>query len=312
MSRDLKILALTGGVGGAKLAFGLSKLLPPEQLAFIANTGDDFEHFGLTICPDLDTLTYTLAETANPETGWGRQDETWNFMAAMEQLGGETWFSLGDRDLALHHQRSQMLAEGSALSEVTDTVRRAFDIKHAIWPMSDSPVRTIVATPEEELAFQHYFVRDRCKPAVTGFRFDGIDRAAPIQEALNWLESVDAIVICPSNPFVSVDPMLSIPGFRDRLKARSAPVIAVSPIIGGQALKGPAAKMMKELGVPVTSTAVAAHYGDLIDGFVLDNTDAHAASEVSCATVVTNSVMVTLEDRIKLAERTLDFASELI
>ncbi len=312
MSSALKILALTGGVGGAKLAFGLSKLLPPEQLAFIANTGDDFEHLGLTICPDLDTLTYTLAETANPETGWGRQDETWNFMAALEQLGGETWFSLGDRDLALHHQRAELLASGASLSEATHALRRAFDIKHTIWPMTDMPVRTIVATPEEDLAFQHYFVRDRCKPTVTGFRFDGIAAAQPVADALNWLEEVDAIVICPSNPFVSVDPILSIPDFRERLRAARAPVIAVSPIIGGKALKGPAAKMMKELGVPVTSAAVAAHYGDLLDGFVLDNTDAQAASEVACATVVTNSVMVTLEDRIQLAERTLAFAAELI
>lgn len=312
MNTQMKVLALTGGVGGAKLAFGLSKLLPPEQLAFVANTGDDFEHLGLTICPDLDTLTYTLAETANPETGWGRRDETWNFMAAMEQLGGETWFSLGDRDLALHHQRAQMLAEGASLSDVTDRLRRAFDIQHTIWPMTNSPVRTIVATPSEELAFQHYFVRDRCKPSVTGFRFDGVEAAQPVQDALSWLDTADAIIICPSNPFVSVDPMLSIPGFRDRLCASRAPVIAVSPIIGGKALKGPAAKMMKELGVPVTSAAVAQHYGDLLDGFILDDTDASAASEVGCATVVTNSVMVTLEDRIQLAERTLAFAAELI
>lgn len=308
---SLKVLALTGGVGGAKLAYGLAHHLPPERCAFVVNTGDDFEHYGLSISPDLDTLTYTLSNLANRELGWGREDESWNFMAALEQLGGETWFRLGDRDLALHHARRALLDQGQGLAEITATLTSRLGVKHPIFPMTDDAVRTIVQTPEGELAFQHYFVRDRCAPNVTGFRFDGIERAQPSPQMLSWISDADAVIICPSNPYVSVDPILSLPGVRDALFASEARVIAVSPIIAGQAIKGPAAKMMRELGVPVTTATVAEHYGDLLDGFVVDDSDATAIHSIPCAAMATQSLMVTLADRIELAERVLEFADDL-
>ncbi|MEQ8486999.1 MAG: 2-phospho-L-lactate transferase [Pseudomonadales bacterium] len=306
-----RVLAITGGVGGAKLALGLAHLLGPDEVAFAVNTGDDFEHLGLQIAPDLDTLTYTLSGLANTDLGWGRQDETWHFMSALEALGGETWFRLGDRDLAMHVTRTRMLAAGASRTEVAAHLARSLGVAHRILPMSDDPVRTTVNTPEGPLAFQHYFVRDRCAPAVTGFEFAGAAAAAPSAAVMDWLASADAVVICPSNPFVSVDPLLSLPGFRDAVRAARAPVVAVSPIIGGSAIKGPTAKMMRELGVPTEATQVAAHYGNLLDGFVLDSQDAALADRIETATVVTHTVMLTLADRIALAESVLEFAARL-
>jgi LPPG:FO 2-phospho-L-lactate transferase len=238
-------LAITGGVGGAKLALGLSHVLSPDEIAFAVNTGDDFEHLGLSISPDIDTLTYTLADLANRELGWGRQDETWAFMDTLERFGGETWFRLGDRDLALHAYRTQALRAGSTLTGVTAEICRKLGITQAVLPMSDDPVRTTILTPDGPLAFQHYFVRDRCRPAVTGFEFRGADQARlnPRIEAL--LPDLKGVIICPSNPFVSVDPLLSIGSTRALLAGLTAPVVAVSPIVGGTAIKGPTAKMMK-------------------------------------------------------------------
>ncbi len=311
MARAAKILALTGGVGGAKLGLGLARLLPADALAFAVNTGDDFRHLGLEICPDLDTLVYTLADLANPETGWGRRDETWSFMSALEALGGETWFKLGDKDLAMHVTRTRMLAEGATRTEVAAALARALGVDHPILPMSDDPVRTVVHTEAGPLAFQHYFVRDRCAPAVSGFEFQGVGDARPNPAILEWLEQADGVVICPSNPFVSVDPMLALPGLREALAAARAPVVAVSPIVGGTAIKGPAAKMMKELDLPAGADQVARHYGDLLDGFVLDRRDAAAAERISVPTVVTQTVMVTLPDRTDLAAAVLGFIDEL-
>ncbi|MCY3818170.1 MAG: 2-phospho-L-lactate transferase [Gammaproteobacteria bacterium] len=313
----MRVFALTGGIGGAKLALGLAKVLAPDEVAFVVNTGDDFEHLGFHVSPDVDTLVYTLAGEANIETGWGRQDESWQFMRAAEQFGLPTWFRLGDRDLALHIYRRQRLAEGATLTEVTRETCRRLGVAQPVLPMSNDPVRTRVLTPDGSLAFQHYFVRDRCRPTVTGFEFDGIEDASINPELSALLgagassDRPGAIVICPSNPFVSVDPILAVPGMRDMLRSAGAPIIAVSPIVGGQAIKGPTAKMMRELDIPASATAVARHYRDLITGFVLDECDASREAEVAdlgLATAVTRTVMSSLDDRIALARDVLAFA----
>ena len=304
-------LALTGGIGGAKLALGLAQVLRPDEVAFVVNTGDDFEHLGLHISPDLDTLTYTLAGRSNIATGWGRGDETWHFMAALEELGGETWFRLGDRDLGLHVERTRMLSAGATLTAVARHVGTALGIAHPILPMSDDPVRTVVHTAQGTLAFQHYFVRDRCQPQVTGFDFQGAGEAAPNPSILEVLQDCRGILICPSNPFVSIDPILAVAGMRAALKACPAPVVAVSPIVGDRAIKGPTAKMMRELDVPSTARQVALHYGDLLDGFLLDEQDASQHGTLPVRTAVAQSVMVTLEDRIGLARAAIEFTEHL-
>lgn len=314
-------LAISGGVGGAKLALGLSHVLAPEQLTVVANTGDDFVHLGFNISPDLDTVMYTLADVSNKDLGWGQVGESWNFLEALSSLGGETWFQLGDKDLATHVVRTRMLIAGKTLSEVTEYLCGQLQIKHPLVPMTDDPVATIINTVGgESLAFQHYFVRDRCKPEVTGFDFEGLNSASPavgFMSALND-QSLAAIVVCPSNPFVSVDPVLKLPGVMAAIERSGAPMIAVSPIVGGQAIKGPAAKMMAELGMPQSALAVARHYNDKypgkMQGFVLDELDRQLRPEVEAlgyATIVTNTVMVTLQDRIELAGTVLDFANEI-
>jgi len=305
------VLAITGGVGGAKLALGLSKLLGPDALSFAVNTGDDFEHLGFEIAPDTDTLLYTLSDLANKDLGWGRHDETWNFMAALESFGGETWFRLGDRDLALHVTRTRMLAMGATRTETTEAIARALGVEHPVLPMSDDPVRTTVLTAGGPLPFQHYFVRERCAPAVTGFEFRGIETARPNPRILAKIAAADGIVICPSNPFVSVDPLLNVPGMREALRAAPAPVVAVSPIVGGLAIKGPTAKMMQELKVPASAAQVAAHYGDLLDGFVLDQQDARLKDTSPVPTIVAQTLMITLRDRVDLAATVLRFIDDL-
>jgi LPPG:FO 2-phospho-L-lactate transferase len=306
----LKIVALAGGVGGAKLVHGLAQILPSEDLTVIVNTGDDFEHYGLYICPDLDTVCYTLAGMANPETGWGRVDETWNGIENITKLGGLDWFRLGDKDLGTHLERTRRLKEGHSLSEITRDFCRAWDIRPTILPMSDQPVRTIVDTDEGELAFQEYFVHRRCEPRVKGFRFDGADQAEPAPGAREAIQSADAIVICPSNPWVSVDPILKVlhslfSGEGPRVRS-----VAVSPIIGGATVKGPAAKMYRELGIEPSALAVANHYRGLVTHFVMDTIDAQLIESVrglNMQTHVTNTVMKSHEDRKRLAENTLNF-----
>jgi LPPG:FO 2-phospho-L-lactate transferase len=297
------VLALSGGIGGAKLALGLYRVLPPGALIVVANTGDDFEHLGLQISPDLDTLLYTLAGLDNPETGWGRRGETWTFMAALEALGGETWFKLGDGDLATHIERTRRRRAGETLSAVTDDFRRRFVISARLLPMSDDPVRTRLLTDEGWLDFQDYFVRRRSTPMVREIVFEGAATARAQSEFLAALADNDlrAVVICPSNPLISIDPILSIPGLRDALRASRAPVVAVSPIIGGKAVKGPTAKMMAELGMPVSAAAVARHYGDILDHYIVDETDAAAIGGLDAATTVTRALMETMADRETLA-----------
>ncbi len=305
----MKLLAITGGVGGAKLALGLSRVLGPDEVLFAVNTGDDFSHLGLHISPDIDSLTYALAEENNTELGWGRQGETWQFMDTLQALGGETWFRLGDKDLALHTRRTQLLREGAGLTAATHEITTALGITHRIAPMSDDPVRTIVHCDQGALAFQHYFVREACQPAVQGFEFSGIEQARLNPLIADWLADCDGVVICPSNPYVSVDPLLGLPGFREALT--KVPVVAVSPIVGGIAIKGPAAKMMAELQVPATAGAVAGHYGDLLDGFVMDNSDKNEAKQIKIPTIVTQTIMVTLADRVALANDTIRFLQQL-
>ncbi|RDD60411.1 2-phospho-L-lactate transferase [Ferruginivarius sediminum] len=312
-TRDPEVVALCGGVGGAKLALGLSHILEGERLMIVANTGDDFEHLGLHISPDVDTVLYTLADLANPETGWGRRDETWSFMDALAQLGGETWFNLGDRDLATHVERTWRLRAGETLSEIVADFARKFGIAARILPMSDDPVRTRVETDEGTLAFQRYFVGLKCGPAVRGLSYEGAERATANPALMRALASPDlrAVVICPSNPYLSVAPILSLPGVREALANATAPVIAVSPIVGGRAIKGPTAKIMGELGVDASAASVAAYYAGIIDGFVLDNRDLEIAGSLPVRAMVTDAVMQDLSDREMLARVVLDFADRL-
>lgn len=304
------ILALAGGVGGAKLALGLHRVLPPGTLTVVANTGDDFGHLGLTICPDLDTLLYTLSGQSNPELGWGRREETWSFMAALEKLGGETWFRLGDGDLATHVERTRRLSAGESLSAVIDDFRRRLGIAARLLPMSDDQVRTRLDTDRGRLDFQDYFVRLRCEPAVRRLHFAGSETARPQPDFLAGLADpgLRAVILCPSNPFISIDPILSVPGIREALRACRAPVVAVSPIIGGKAVKGPTAKMMEELGVPVEAAAVARHYRDFLDVYVADEADRDTVADLDLPVVLAPTLMTTLEHRTALARIVLEAA----
>lgn len=300
----MKIVALAGGVGGAKLAHGLAQNLLPEELTIIVNTGDDFEHYGLYICPDLDTVCYTLAGLANPETGWGRVNETWNAIGNASRLGGPGWFNLGDQDLGTHLERTRRMKEGHCLSEITRDFCKAWGVLHTVLPMSDSPVRTIVETEEGDLAFQEYFVHRRCEPRVKGFRLEGADTAEPAPGAREAIRSADAVIICPSNPWVSIDPILKI------VPITGKPVLAVSPIIGGQTVKGPAAKMYRELGIEPSALAVANHYHGLATDFVLDQVDKQLQGEImglSMQILVTNTLMTSHDKRSRLAQEILVF-----
>ena len=306
----MKIVALAGGVGGAKLVDGLAQLLPPGDLTVIVNTGDDFEHLGLAICPDLDTVCYTLAGLANPETGWGRRAETFNALENIQTLEGPDWFRIGDKDLATHLERTRRLREGQSLSQITRHFCRAWGVHHLVLPMSDQPVHTMVNTLESgELPFQEYFVHQKCAPQVRGFRFAGIDSAQPAPGVLKEIESAGAVVFCPSNPWVSIDPILALPGLRSVLAAKT--VLAVSPIIAGQTVKGPAAKMYTELGIQPSALAVANHYADLLSAFVLDIVDQSMEQEFTIPIKITQTLMKTRADRLHLAQDVLHLIQSL-
>ena len=307
------VAALCGGIGGAKLVLGLYRVLPPGALSVIINTGDDFEHLGFHISPDIDTVTYTLAGRNNPQTGWGRRDETWAFMDALAELGGETWFALGDGDLAIHVERTRRLAGGETLSRITGDFAKRFGVTAKLMPMSDDPVRTVVQTAQGRLTFQDYFVRLKCRPVVEGILYEGAGRAAPGAGALAALRqpALRAVVICPSNPFLSVDPILAVPGLAEALAACAAPLIAVSPLIGGRAVKGPTAKIMAELSMPSTVRAVADYYGGRLDGYVIDEADGDEADGMPLPVLVTRTLMISLEDRETLAREVLAFADGL-
>jgi LPPG:FO 2-phospho-L-lactate transferase len=307
------IIALSGGVGGAKLALGLSRILPPEDLLVVVNTGDDFEHLGLSISPDIDTVMYTLAGLANKELGWGRADETWSCMETLGAIGGDTWFRLGDCDLAVHIERTRRLRAGETLSAITDDLCRRLGVGPRVLPMSNDPVRTRLLTPTGWLDFQEYFVRNRCEPKVLELDFHGALKARPHPDFIAALNDMrlEAVVICPSNPFISVEPILAIPGVRDALAGCAAPVIAVSPIIAGRAVKGPTAKMMTELGLDPTAGNVAQRYRDLLDGYVIDHADMAEVVSIDARVTLAQTLMATIEDREALAKTVLDAATVL-
>jgi len=307
------VVALCGGVGGAKLALGLEHILEPGDLSIVINTGDDFEHLGLHISPDIDTVTYTLADLNNQELGWGRQNETWAFMKALRALGGEAWFSLGDSDLATHIERTRRLRSGEQLSEVTAAFATHLGISAKLLPMTDSRLRTVLETNEGRLAFQDYFVRRQSEPSIERVDYDGMDTAIAGAGVLAALAQpgLRAIVICPSNPFLSIAPILAVPGIKDAIKASDAPVVCVSPLIAGQAVKGPTAKIMAELSLPTTARAIADYYGDLLDGLIIDTADSAQTENFPIPVVAVQTLMTTLEDREKLALATLEFAVTL-
>lgn len=307
------IAALSGGVGGAKLADGLMRILPANTLSVIVNTGDDFRHLGLHISPDVDTALYTLSGLANPEVGWGRRDETWNFMRALESIGGETWFRLGDGDLAMHVERSRRLAAGDSLSQITADTASHLKIPAQILPMTNDPVHTRLRTVDGMLDFQDYFVRYQCQPVVSAIQFDGAGAAQASTAVLAALDApeLQAIIICPSNPYLSIDPILALKDIRERLRNSRVPVVAVSPLVGGKAVKGPTTKIMGELGLSQSALEVARRYAGLIDGFILDQRDCALAQKFDVPVLVTDTLMLTPADRLRVAQETLTFAATL-
>jgi LPPG:FO 2-phospho-L-lactate transferase len=307
----MSVALITGGIGGAKLALGLAQIVPGDKLTAIVNTGDDFTHLGLAISPDIDTLTYTLAGLSDEEKGWGRRGETWNFMAALEAIGGETWFALGDGDLALHVERTRRIAAGETLSAVTADFAQRLGVSAAIVPMSDRPVTTRVATDEGEMDFQRYFVERHCAPRLLSLRFDGAASAHPAPAALAALAdpALEAILIAPSNPWLSVDPLLAVPGMREAIRAAGVPVVAVTPVPGGRAVKGPTAKIMAELGLAVSAASIAAHYEGVIDGLLLDEAD--RGTVLPIAQDFTDTIMRDLNDRIRVARAALALAERI-
>jgi LPPG:FO 2-phospho-L-lactate transferase len=311
----MRIAALAGGVGGAKLAHGLARILAPDELTVIVNTGDDLDFLGLHICPDLDTVCYTLAGLANPVTGWGRVDESWNAMHSLVTLGGPDWFNLGDRDLGTHLERSRRMAGGECLSAVTRDFCTRWGVEHAVLPVSDDRVATWVNTAEAGwLPFQEYFVRERCAPRVLAFEFRGADSAKPAPGVLEALSAADWVILCPSNPWVSIDPILAVPPIRDVLQGKH--IAAVSPIVGGKAIKGPAAKMFAELGIEPSAAAVAAFYQARLRPqiaeakflYFIDHVDAQLADQArqpGMDVLVTNTIMNSTDDRQRLAQEIL-------
>lgn len=306
------VVAICGGVGGAKLALGLQHILA-ERLTVVVNVADDFEHMGLRISPDIDTVIYTLSGLSDEVRGWGRAGETWNFMEAAGQLGCESWFALGDRDLAFHVERTRRLAAGESLTEVIASFAKTLGIAPRLLPVTDDRIRTMVDTEIGILEFQRYFVEHRCAPALRGISFAGAGSARlnPLVKAALSSPQLGAIVICPSNPYLSVDPILAVPGLHEAMKRSGAPVVAVSPIIGGRAIKGPTAKIMNELKIEATSASIAKHYVGLIDGLLIDSGDAAEVPGIATPVHATPTLMTDLPSRIALAREALAFAARL-
>jgi LPPG:FO 2-phospho-L-lactate transferase len=311
-----KFLAISGGVGGAKLGLGLTQILSEDQLSFLVNTGDDFKHAGVNISPDMDTLMYTLSGLSNQQLGWGRADESWAFLDSFKTLGGESWFQLGDRDLAVHLRRTELLDSGLLLSEVTTEFFNRLGVKYRCWPMSETKVATKVYTDDGLLSFQHYFVRDHCEHKVKSIIFEGNEEAQPPQGLIEYFDDPDlaGVIICPSNPYLSIDPILSVEGIHRALTSCEAPVIAISPIINGESVKGPTSKIMAELSLELSAKTVALHYEGIINGFVLDTLDQQLVGEIEdtgCAVLVTNTMMNTLDDKTVLAQTVLELCDKL-
>ena len=308
----MKIVALAGGVGGAKLVHGLAQCLNPDELSVIVNTGDDFEHFGLYISPDLDTVCYTLAGLANPLTGWGRENETWHTLEEIKRLGGISWFNLGDLDLATHLERTRLMKEGNSLSEITTRLCQQWNVRIPVYPMSNSPVQTFIHTRDgKELVFQEYFVKYAFEPPIQSIEFRGIGSAKVPQKALDAIKDADCIIICPSNPFVSIDPILSIDSVKKSIRGKR--VLAVSPLIAGKALKGPAAKMFRELGIPSTSNEVARHYRGILTDFILDNADEDQIASIEAWGIMCRALNIFMPDqneRKRLASEVLTYINK--
>ncbi|MCS6773307.1 MAG: 2-phospho-L-lactate transferase [Thermoflexales bacterium] len=310
----MNIVVLAGGVGGAKLCHGIALSSGQEHLSVVVNTADDFELYGLHISPDLDTMMYTLAGIGNPQTGWGIAGDTFNNFDMLERYGVQPWFRIGDRDLATHLLRTQLIAEGMTLSAITQTLAQRLGVKARILPMTDDRVRTVVDTDEGLFAFQDYFVKLKWQPEVRSLIFEGAEEAHPTDAVLRAIEVADTIIIAPSNLYLSIDPILAVPGIKEMLLNAAAPIIAVTPIIAGESVKGPAAKLMRELGVECSAVAVAQHYADLLNGFVLDSRDAALEPRIAAMgiqTLVTDTLMTNLEARARLACEVLDFADRL-
>jgi LPPG:FO 2-phospho-L-lactate transferase len=308
----MRITALAGGIGASKFLLGLASVLPPEDITIIANTGDDIELYGLRICPDIDTVTYTLGGVINPVTGWGLSGDTFECLQGLKRYGEDTWFNLGDRDLATHIFRTHKLRQGVSLTEVTDSIRRAFGVKSTILPMTDAYTPTRITTDDGEMHLQEYFVRRKCEPRVVDISFDGIEHAKPASGVKNAILDADLVILCPSNPFISIGPILAVPGIRETLSETEAMVIAVTPIIGGKAMKGPAADMLRDLGNEVSASAVAKIYRDFLDVFVLDEVDADLQAEIKAngtRVITTNTVMNTAEQKAELARTVIEAAS---
>lgn len=310
----MRVTAIAGGVGGAKLIAGMVNCLTPENLTIIVNSGDDFNFLSLKICPDIDTICYTLAGISNPETGWGQNNDSWHALQSIRHLGGPDWFQIGDKDLGTHLERTRRLLDGESLSQVIHHFCEAWRIKYNILPMTDDTVSTIIRTIDRgDLSFQDYFVKNKCEPIIRDIKFKGIRTAKPAPGVLDSIEQADLIVICPSNPWVSIDPVLSVKGILSRI--RKKPTIAVSPIIQGRALKGPAAKMFFELGIEPSALAVADHYQNTIRGLVIDQLDANyedAIFKLGITPFITNTRMISSEDRTRLAQDVLNFSERII
>ena len=304
--RLLKITALAGGIGAAKFLSGLTRAMPAENITIIANTGDDIELFGLRVSPDIDTVTYTLAGVINETFGWGLANDTFESLKWMARYGEAIWFNLGDKDLATHIYRTHALRQGKTLTEVTKHIASSFGVSSTILPMTDAYTPTRVLTDEGELHFQEYFVRRRCEPRVLEIRFDNIESAKPASGVVASILNADAVIVCPSNPFISIGPILAVPGIRDALRQTPAKVVAITPIIAGQALKGPAADMLRDLGYEVSARGVASLYSDFVHLFVLDEADEtlkQAIEDLGMQVAILNTVMKTLEDKEDLARQ---------
>ena len=308
------IVALAGGVGGARLATGLAAVLAPGELLVAVNTGDDFEHLGLTICPDIDTVTYTLAGLNDEVRGWGIRDETWSFMDTIRKLGGPDWFALGDRDLAKHVLRTERLRRGDSLTAITREFAEACGIDQTIVPMSDDPVRSMIETDAGPLPFQDYFVRLACEPVFRDIRYEGAQTARPSAPLIAALAdpALTAVVICPSNPVLSIGPILAVDGIAQALRNRAVPCVAVSPFIGGEAVKGPAAKIMRELGIVPGAAALTAPYAGLIDAILCDPDDPAAGKTIDgICMVAADTLMRGRAGQQRLAREVLDLVATL-
>ena len=304
-----KVLALAGGVGGAKLVFGLSKILEPSKLSVVVNTADDTVFHGLHVSPDLDTIMYALSGLTNKTTGWGIEGDTFKTLSALERLGEETWFKLGDLDLATHIKRTSILNSGKSLSDATKELVKSLGVLHDLIPMTDEPVRTIAITETEELEFQDYFVRQKCNPVIKKIRFDGISKAKPTKQFIKTMSESEAIIICPSNPIVSIPPILELPGIKELINNFKGKRIAISPIVDRQAIKGPAAKMMRELKEDASSIGVAKHYIGLCDLFVIDKADsseAEAIEKLGMKVHITSIIMNSAQEKINLAHEVIN------